>query len=235
MPRRTHSAHAGDRGVNRGFTLVELLVVIGIIAVLISILLPTLGRARRQAVRTQCLSNLRQIYTGCVAYAAENKGWFPARDNKQNHLPQEMKHPASLWDLNTSFITPYLKNRDQIMFCVGQLTARSPSSGEYAYRHVTYQYFDYTPMSFAWNVPRPDLSRMGKKRDRSYPMWACLTVDVNPSTKWAHEGFTRDADWAKMNAVFTDGSGSWVPGGKEVENYFTTPGGVKYMWPKPRT
>jgi prepilin-type N-terminal cleavage/methylation domain-containing protein/prepilin-type processing-associated H-X9-DG protein len=60
-----------------GFTLVELLVVIGIIAVLISILLPSLSKAKEAANRAKCLANLRQIGHGMRFYAQDNKDQVP--------------------------------------------------------------------------------------------------------------------------------------------------------------
>jgi prepilin-type N-terminal cleavage/methylation domain-containing protein/prepilin-type processing-associated H-X9-DG protein len=72
---QVHS-HVMSRTINarRGFTLVELLVVIGIIAILVGILLPALNKARQQAMMAQCQSNMKQIALGMLQYTFDNKG-----------------------------------------------------------------------------------------------------------------------------------------------------------------
>ena len=102
----------------RGFTLVELLVVIGIIALLISILMPALTRARDQAIRVQCMNNVRQLLVGCHMYVNDNKQYWVF----SNWASQEGKRPYG-WlyrvpdfskpeHVEGSAIYPYLKSRE---------------------------------------------------------------------------------------------------------------------------
>jgi prepilin-type N-terminal cleavage/methylation domain-containing protein/prepilin-type processing-associated H-X9-DG protein len=121
----------------RAFTLVELLVVIGIIAVLIGILLPSLRRARQAAQTTQCLSNLRQLNAALIAYTQDNKNRvFPYYASNPTILWQIMVLPyvnktASKLDLASSDATirasvAQLQIRETIYFCP---TARDPVGG----------------------------------------------------------------------------------------------------------
>jgi prepilin-type N-terminal cleavage/methylation domain-containing protein len=74
---RTTSTNLPDRAPPGGFTLAEVLVVLGIIAVLLALLLPVIGQTRSAAMSVACLANLRQVHGGFLQYAADNDKRLP--------------------------------------------------------------------------------------------------------------------------------------------------------------
>src|ERR1700722_6604407 len=105
----------------KAFTLVELLVVIGIIALLISILLPALNKARAQAQTLQCMSNLKQLCLGAIAYEGDYQGHlWPYNHNTSGTTSELLWHACVLpyvlpaarsidYTSNTSFVADMVK------------------------------------------------------------------------------------------------------------------------------
>ena len=135
--------------MERAFTLIELLVVMVIIALLVGLLLPALGRAQEEARKTQCRSNLRQIGLGMIMYKTDNNGWFPAvygygsrgRDDQVavgntltggGRLLSQQAQPGGVasWNISNAAASPqmYVMPNENILG-MPQHTLRSPGMG----------------------------------------------------------------------------------------------------------
>jgi prepilin-type N-terminal cleavage/methylation domain-containing protein/prepilin-type processing-associated H-X9-DG protein len=120
----------GDSRNTNGFTLIELLVVIAIIAILASILFPVFARARENARRASCLSNMKQLGLGVMQYVQDYDERFPLTGGEQPYLPPDYpycypytKNPSS-WAMD---IMPYVKS-EQIFKCPSDYWSTNPAN-----------------------------------------------------------------------------------------------------------
>ena len=120
--------------MKKGFTLIELLVVMVIIALLVGLLLPALGRAREEARKTQCRSNLRQIGLAVNIYANDNKGYTPqvfGYNQTSNLVPSARDHKV----MPNAFATGQISRPNEILthaYLVPEAASHSTSSPAFA-------------------------------------------------------------------------------------------------------
>jgi prepilin-type N-terminal cleavage/methylation domain-containing protein/prepilin-type processing-associated H-X9-DG protein len=211
----------------RGFTLIELLVVIAIIAILAAILFPVFAKAREQARKTSCLSNLKQIGLACMMYAQDNDGWLP----RDNHVC----NPKRRFVAQTQ---PYMKNMS-VYYCPS--AARSGMSflqdtpENQAAGNIFYYYFSFDMLP-STATPKPpsqangwiawiDLQFVAQVAPNGGALWwgnqVRMMTDSWESDYWlACDWFCKPAgdasrihggDFGSMNILYADGHVKYWP------------------------
>jgi len=214
---KTKCARYGTRMVTRhepqtkkvGFTLIELLVVVAIIALLISILLPSLARAREQAKRTVCGQNTRTIVTACKTYAHSNSDWWPVTMSSirgggsprvtteplgavggSTFLPRDRQPTFAQCATNNPIGRSVPPSRALwLLVRQGLVTLDSficPSTSEDVEDPTVevFEYFDfagYNHLSYGYQIPNWPFANTGRLRENRDPRMVAL-ADKNPAS-----------------------------------------------------
>ena len=201
------------------FTLVELLVVIGIIGVLISILLPSLTRARESGATLACMSNQRQIAMAILMYAGENKGWMPQMDKLDRTLESykiSRDKGSKVWTCpSRNDQLTYVTEVNPISYCFSQNTmvyVNGPGNGK--------------KLSQIRNPARVLLMGDGKE-NQPWGAWIFID-DSGPLSRynWTSNGFN-DRNWFNTNGHKLNDK-VYVPLADRDGGFNEAPSGLRY-------
>jgi len=198
-----------------GFSLVELLVVISIIALLISILMPALGKARSIAMRTGCAHNLKQIYLAVYFYLDGNEDTFPCADDPL---------PAGYWLWMgrgwRGFVEPYLGgninvNNPSVLFCPQDRISK------YKYESTSYAY------SMAFYHSPGQIDAMNSTQDQWDKNLVQPSVPQKNLDVARPSGKILIGEWNSHHLQVDDDQGWWCWQGSR--NYLFADGQVNYL------
>ena len=218
MPNESYHRYTTDPAApapRAGFTLVELLVVIGIIAVLLAILLPTLGRAREQAHRTTCLANLRSLGQAMYLYAGTHRDRLP--NSNLNNTWDATLGGRALCELAGTYAMP------GVFHCPSDIDPVPTEINNTDYftensAHVSYEFY-----SIWWSgQDGPILTRM---RGQAPLAWDLDGGEAKPSPLQNHG--TKGG-----NILYADGHADWHYQKEWKTTAASTPAGVG-NWPDP--
>jgi prepilin-type N-terminal cleavage/methylation domain-containing protein len=180
--------------MRRAFTLVELLVVIGILAMLIGILLPVVNAARNRAARTACASNLHQLGLGFQMYIQDSKGRLPAINPMPSATPAVSDAPSL-----PTVIKPFIGGNSRVLECPSDRiitpTTGTPAGFDTYFRREGSSY-QYNPwLTALWSNHQLGETTLYKMHLSQYQF---LLID--------YEAFHGPAGSpGSMNYLFTDG------------------------------